>query len=150
MDDRDRRLSAQGRSELVITARQLQGLGIAPERMIASGAQRALETWDRLSVLLEKEARPIVEEILYLAPPATVLSIIQQLGSDARDLVVIGHNPGLTILAKSLADPGSDTSALARLNQGLAPAAFAYFEAAIENWSDLAPGGARLAACPTP
>ncbi len=150
MDDGDRRLSAQGRGELVITARHLQRLGIAPERVIVSGARRALETLDKLSMLFEVETRPIVEEALYLAPPATVLSLIQQLGSDARDLVVIGHNPGLTSLARSLAGPDPDPSALAGLSQGLAPGAFAYFETALEDWSDLRPGGGRLVACAAP
>nr|NIS40507.1 histidine phosphatase family protein [Desulfuromonadales bacterium] len=147
MDDRDRRLTAKGRGELATTSRHLRALNFSPDRVIISDARRALETWDALSTTFEEEEKPIIEEALYLAPPATILSLVQTLGGDAQALLVIGHNPGLTSLAQSLAGQESDPTALAALSQGLAPSAFACLQGSLANWSDLTPRGARLVHC---
>jgi phosphohistidine phosphatase len=146
MDDRDRRLSAGGRGELLATAQYLRRLDFSPEAVIVSGAWRALETWDVLSKAIGLEIRPIIEDTLYLAPPMAVLSRLQSLGATPREILVIGHNPGLTSLARSLAGPGSDRDAVARLGHGLDTGALACFETTLADWSDLTPGGARLVA----
>jgi len=150
MDDRDRPLSAAGRDELVATARHLRRTGFLPDKVIVSDARRAQESWQALSKNAGLAALPATEPALYLAPPALVLSLIQALGPATREVLVIGHNPGLTSLARSLAGPDSDPDAAAKLGHGLATGAFACFEISLDDWSHLSPCGARLGACPAP
>jgi phosphohistidine phosphatase len=150
MDDRDRPLSAVGRDELVTTARHLRRTGFVPGKVIVSDARRVQESWQALSENAGLTAQPITEPALYLAPPALVLSLIQALDPATREVLVIGHNPGLTSLARSLAGPDSDPDAAAKLGHGLATGAFACFEISLDDWSHLGPGNARLGACPAP
>jgi phosphohistidine phosphatase len=69
------------------------------------------------------------DERLYLAAPADMLTVIRELGGDARHLMVFGHNPGITEFANRLS--GGD-----RIDNMPTSAVFtATF--AIADWSEL-------------
>ena len=146
-DDSERPLSEKGLSQSATVAREFATLRVRPDKVLLSDARRAQETWDTLARGNDIGLRPIVDHALYLAPPATVLSFIQSAGRASETLLVIGHNPGLTILAQALCDESSHPAAIARLSQGLPTAGFALFELSLEDWSVLAPGSARLTNC---
>lgn len=83
-----------------------------------------------------------VEEGLYHAEPEAVLELIAWLGGDAHRLLVVGHNPGLSLLA----------SRMARREIALRTACLARFEVSTP-WSELVAAGAGRArflglACP--
>jgi phosphohistidine phosphatase len=42
------------------------------------------------------------EERLYLAAPADLLQVLRELGGASRQLMVVGHNPGITEFANRL------------------------------------------------
>ena len=146
-EDSDRPLSDRGHSQSATVAKKLAALRFNPDKILLSDAQRARETWGTLAQVNGIEFRPVTDNALYLAPPATLLAFIQSLGEESENLLAIGHNPGITILAQALAGETSDSTALSRLSQGLPTAGFALFELTIEDWTGLMPGAARLASC---
>jgi phosphohistidine phosphatase len=111
-------------------ARRLRARKLKPDLILSSPAVRALATAAIMAREL-KVAAGIVrqDERLYLAGPADMLTVIRQLGGNARHLMVFGHNPGITDFANRL-------SAGDRIDNMPTSAVFtATF--AIQDWSDL-------------
>lgn len=46
-----------------------------------------------------------LEEDLYLAGPESILSVLQSTPKDMRDVILVGHNPGISMLAGLLDNP---------------------------------------------
>jgi phosphohistidine phosphatase len=105
MADFQRPLNKRGSKEVESMARRLRDLDLIPDLLIASTAERTRHTADLLAKVLAPK-RVQSEERLYLAPVADVLHLIQQTGPLVAHLMIVGHNPGLSELAKILApDP---------------------------------------------
>ncbi len=146
--DRARPLSARGHDEVLrLCARisALEALGFAPRLALCSGAERAWETLVVVRPALSGLARVERDESLYLASPGAMLSRLQALAETEEQVLLVGHNPGLSQLARSLAANG-EPGALARLAaRGLATANAAALRLP-RAWADLAPGSAELVA----
>ena len=87
---------------------------------------------------------------LYLASPAKLFELIQRVESGFSSLLIIGHNPGMEHLADQLAGPESDPLLLQTLREKYPTAALACFELDIAEWSQVAPGQAKLVRFLTP
>jgi phosphohistidine phosphatase len=128
--DWDRALNKRGQRDAPEMARRLRARKLKPDLILSSPAVRALATAAIMAREL-KVAAGIVrqDERLYLAGPADMLTVIRQLGGNARHLMVFGHNPGITDFANRL-------SAGERIDNMPTSAVFtATF--AIQDWSDL-------------
>jgi phosphohistidine phosphatase len=126
-------------------ARQLAKLpGGPPSLVLCSPARRALETLAPLRERLPEGARIRVERPLYLASAARLLARLRRLPDAQRDVLLIGHDPGLHDLAVALARP-SRSAADARLRRKLPTGSLAALELELPHWRALAPGTARLA-----
>lgn len=68
---------------------------------------------------------------------------------EAGSLLVIGHNPGLELLARMLAGPGSPIPALKKLERKFPTAAIVRLEIG-SNWQDLSAETSRLTDFITP
>ena len=128
--DWDRALNKRGQRDAPEMARRLRARKLKPDAILSSPAVRALATATIMAREL-KVASSIVrhDERLYLAAPADMLTVIRELGGDARHLMVFGHNPGITDFANRL-------SAGDRIDNMPTSAVFtATF--AIHDWSEL-------------
>ena len=128
--DWDRALNKRGQRDAPEMARRLRARKLKPDAILSSPAVRALATATIMAREL-KVAASIVrhDERLYLAGPADMLTVIRELGGDARHLMVFGHNPGITDFANRL-------SAGDRIDNMPTSAVFtATF--AIQDWSEL-------------
>jgi len=128
--DWDRALNKRGQRDAPEMARRLRARKLKPDAILTSPAVRALATATIMSREL-KIAPSIVrqDERLYLAGPADMLTVIRELGGDARHLMVFGHNPGITEFANRL-------SAGDRIDNMPTTAVFtATF--AVDDWSEL-------------
>jgi phosphohistidine phosphatase len=128
--DWDRALNKRGQRDAPEMARRLRARKLKPDVILSSPAVRALATATIMAREL-KVAASIVhqDERLYLAGPADMLTVIRELGVDARHLMVFGHNPGITEFANRL-------SAGDRIDNMPTSAVFtATF--AIQDWSEL-------------
>ena len=101
--DWDRALNKRGQRDAPEMARRLRARKLKPDVILSSPAVRALATATIMAREL-KVAASIVrqDERLYLAGPADMLTVIRELGGNARHLMVFGHNPGITEFANRL------------------------------------------------
>jgi phosphohistidine phosphatase len=102
--DFERPLSRKGQSEAQEMARRFQDRGLVPDLVLVSAATRTRETADAFARLLGVAPRLLQsEDSLYLADGDHILSVIRAVGPRVGHLMVIGHNPGISAAAISLA-----------------------------------------------
>jgi phosphohistidine phosphatase len=102
--DFERPLSRRGKSEAKETALALLEQGLVPDLLIASSAKRTAETADIFARALEVPTRRVrQDELLYLASADSLLAAIQATGPRIEHLMLVGHNPGVSVLANALA-----------------------------------------------
>ena len=146
--DAARPLSAGGRDEAVGVG---AGWGPAepPDLVLCSSARRARETAELVARAWAARPDERIDEQLYLASPGTILRAIAAAEPERRRILVVGHNPGIGVLAAELA---GDHGAAARdlRTGGFPPAALAAFELEIEDWREVDAPWARLVACTRP
>ncbi len=132
-DDLERPLDPRGLAEAAHMASVLTSRPHFPELALCSPARRARETLGALQ--RERPGLAVsVDDGLYLASPGEILSRVQNLRSNLQIALVVGHNPGIAALCRSLA--GAD---------GPFPAACLAAIALDEGeWVDFAPGRGRL------
>ncbi len=125
--DFERELTQNGITSVILSAQYLIDASISPQRVVASAAQRAIET---TSVLCEA-MKLSVEKIKYVSSlysqgaDAYISEIIGH--SDEIDSVmIVGHNPSLSELANHFSKDGFFH---------LAPAGFIVVEFETDSWS---------------
>lgn len=148
-DDHERALARRGRRDAERIGAAMSGRGLAPEQVLCSSARRTRETLDRILPHLPAGLALTVDRQLYLASPEEILARVAEVDDRVRNLLVVGHNPGIAALAEQLAD-GSDPAALAQLRSKFPTGALAELEVDAPRWRDLAPGRATLASFLTP
>lgn len=143
VDDHDRPLAPRGRRAAPAMARWMVAKGIAPELVLVSTARRCRETWAGMQP--EFSVRPAVEleDGLYLASAAELLARLRRLPADLREVMLIGHNPGLHELAVSLAGDGAGTDRR-QLQEKFSTGALATLSSPGLAWPDLGPGRLSL------
>jgi phosphohistidine phosphatase len=144
--DAERPLAPRGRRAAKAMARHLlKRAGGPPTLVLCSPARRTLETLAPLREKLPDRVQVRVERALYLAGRARLLARLRRLPDAQRDVLVVGHDPGLHDLALALARP-SRSAAAARLREKLPTGALVALDLELSHWRELAPGSARLAA----
>lgn len=136
LDDIDRPLDARGRSEAPEMAQRLKAALTPPLRLVSSPAMRALTTAQAFAEVLEiPDAGIQVLPEIYEATPGTLLHLVNRFDDADPQVLMFGHNPGLSELAQLLADmPFAELPTCA--------AATLAFEVA--SWRDVAPQGGKL------
>jgi phosphohistidine phosphatase len=164
--DRDRPLAKRGRRDAPRIGRWLHEHGYQPDVVVVSDAARTRQTWDLVAPELGGSPAVRFEPRAYAASALTLLYLAQELPARYRTALLIGHNPGLSELATSLAGPPESTTAAgppesdratgpAVKDNGPHPAislptaAVAVFEFT-GDWPSLTPGHARLINLTTP
>lgn len=150
--DRDRPLAKRGRRDAPRIGRWLHEQGYQPDVVVVSDAARTRQTWDRVAPELDGSPAVHFEPRAYAASALTLLYLAQELPARYRTALLIGHNPGLSELATSLAGPPESDSATdngPRPAISLPTAAVAVFDFR-GDWPSLSPGHARLTSLTTP
>jgi len=110
--DFERPLSRKGQGEASDMARRFQERGLVPDLILTSAAVRTRETADAFAKVLGIAARLLqADDGMYLADGDYILGAIRAVGPRVGHLMVIGHNPGISAAAISLA-PEAVTSDL--------------------------------------
>lgn len=103
LSDHDRPLNERGERDVPRMARRLRALGVRPSLIITSTATRALQT---VRLFAQEIGYPLEflqrEPDLYLATPEVIMRVIGQQDASFNDLLVCGHNPGMSELAAGL------------------------------------------------
>lgn len=143
LDDFERPLAPRGRLAAPRMARAMAEMNWLPDRIVASPAERARQTWALAAPLLPNLPKPIFSKDLYMASPAALLKVVRATPPEVVTLLLLGHNPGLERFAGKLAGAGSDEQAYRRLLRKFPTAALAFLELEAE-WARLSWSGARL------
>ena len=102
--DIDRPLSARGRTAALAAARAMHSAGHHPGPLLVSNSVRARQTLDIIAGELELPAADIhVVEGLYRAAPEVLEARIRVLARAYTLVTLIAHDPGVTDLARFLA-----------------------------------------------
>ncbi len=136
LDDFDRPLNPRGRHDLPLMCQRMVELGPRPDRLIHSSALRTRLTAAPLikAFRLPDSAVQSTEQI-YEAEETELLALVRQQPDEVNHLMLVGHNPGLLLLALWLCDQAPEK---------LPTAAILQLQLSVEHWRDLAPGCARL------
>jgi phosphohistidine phosphatase len=102
--DVDRPLNSRGRKAAPEMAQWMQKHDRVPDRILCSSAKRTRETLERMLEAWKPTPEIHFIDRLYLAPPQTILEEALAHAKGAKSLLVIGHNPGIEMLATQLSD----------------------------------------------
>jgi len=125
--DYDRPLNERGLETAPMMGRLIRARGYIPDVVLSSPAKRAKKT-AKLSTEAAKITSSILfDEQIYEASPQTLIKVLAGLDDHARSAMVVGHNPGMEGLIRSLT--GEVTT--------MPTAAFAVIDLDIERWRDI-------------
>ena len=103
IEDHDRPLNKRGQRDAPLMGERLQAAGIRPSLIVSSSATRA---WKTARVVARQIGYPVEflhrEPGLYHAGVNRLLEIIAAQDNGFNNLMIVGHNPGLTDLANTL------------------------------------------------
>ena len=125
--DRDRALSARGRTDAAAMGRALAARGMRPDLALVSPAARTRQTWDLLhDAFGDVQIRDY--EALFNGGADVLRRLVEDAEDEAGCLMVVAHNPGVHLLAvEYLVESAASPSALDRMSGGFPPGAAAVF-----------------------
>lgn len=139
--DHDRPLTDTGRDDARRVGVRLAGIGPIPELVLSSTALRCRETCQALSTGLGEALEVDFEPRLYNASSRGLLNAITGVDDAIERLLLLAHNPGISMLGLELGEMSEADHAA--LRAGFTPATIACFE--IEGtWSTVSAQTARL------
>jgi len=156
--DHDRPLARRGRRDAPRMGRWLRAVGYVPDQVVCSTACRASQTWQLAQPALGAAPPAIFDDRVYEATAAQLLDVIRRTPAPVGTLLVVGHDPALPELARTLAAAAQEAdvtgsqavvAAVDRMRAKFPTAAVAAFSFR-GGWEHLAPGMARLAYFVTP
>lgn len=136
LSDHDRPLNARGERDAPEMGQRLKARGIRPSLILASTARRTTET---ARAVARATGFPLEfihrERALYLASPEEIMATVCDQDPTFRNIIVIGHNPGMSDLANALSDdlPGD-----------MPTAAMMTLEADVDDWQGFAYAARRV------
>jgi phosphohistidine phosphatase len=141
--DFDRPLSRRGWNDAADVGRAMSDRRLRPDAIIASPAQRVVET---LAALADGygSVEPVYDQRIYNASPETLLDVVRQADDRARTLLLVGHNPGLQLLLLDLTRD-DDRGLRARIEESFPTAALAAVDIASSSWADAEKASGGLA-----
>jgi phosphohistidine phosphatase len=144
LEDHERPLAKRGTKAADAMGAFIAREGLRPDLVLCSGSVRTRAT---LALVLPEFGNPapqvVFDDVLYMATPAALLGRVQQVKSDMRHVMLIGHNPGMHALALELTGKGNrkDVEALATKFPTCALAVLTF---KARKWPDIGSGGGKL------
>lgn len=146
--DHERELAPRGRADAAALGQWLKEHDIRPQETLCSTSARTRETWagvvdaSAIGAIVDHDRR------IYNADPQELLGVLREVEAKAETVALVGHAPGVPMLATELAGGTGDAEALDALTEGYPTCTAAVLEFDGE-WADLGPGTATLRAVHT-
>lgn len=99
LTDHARPLAPRGARSAALVASELLRCDWRPHRILTSDARRAVETAERMAEVLGVEI--VQRRVLYLGGPDELPTALEDVPDD-EDVLVLGHNPGLSMCLEQL------------------------------------------------
>ncbi len=146
IDDHERPLAKRGANAAPRMGQHIAAAHHVPNLILSSDSVRTHATVALVLPELGLPAPPVrYEAELYLAAPTDILERLHKLKSETATVMVVGHNPGLHLLALALTG-GGDPDAIKRLAQKFPTAGLAVLTFPGKSWANLKPGAGTLEA----
>lgn len=100
LQDHERPLNNRGLQNCKDIAAELVKLGLVPDQVVASTAQRCVETWEHVGLTAGFDVPVEYDKKLYHSSAEQLLECLQM--SNAQTLLMICHNPGIADFAARL------------------------------------------------
>jgi phosphohistidine phosphatase len=141
--DHARRLTDRGHRDAWTIGNYIRNQLGVPDAIVTSDATRARQTAEIVAEAIGIAQPPTLEPRIYGEGPDGLLAVVRALPDAADTVLIIGHNPGFSMLAAALTGTGA-----APLH--LPTAGLAIVDLATARWTDLREGGGHLRAVVTP
>jgi phosphohistidine phosphatase len=125
-DDFARRLTDAGRRAARQAGQALAHARFQPQLVLTSPAPRARETAELVAQGCGYDRAPRADQTLYLGEPVAYLSVLRALPEALSRVLLVGHNPTLSDLARQLGEAAE-----------LRPAEFVDLALALDGWGEL-------------
>jgi phosphohistidine phosphatase len=147
--DAERTLAARGREVAPVIGRYLAQHSLRPDTALVSTALRTRQTWQLVAAEFDQAPPTTFEPRLYDATAHGVLAVLQEIPTQTRSVLVVGHNPGLQELASLLIASG-DIGARQSLMEKFPTAALAVIDFPVDSWAEIRPNRGRVDRFVTP
>ncbi len=139
-----RPLALTGRAQSGDVGAWLAASGLLPERVLVSSAVRTRQTWELVRASLGEHPEPEVEisDALYDSGPRELVQMLSLSDERLATVLVVGHEPTMSMTGSMLADPQPPVGALASLHLGLPTGGVAVLE--VPSWAEIGAGSCRL------
>lgn len=142
--DFDRPLNQRGRTGAALMGLHIRDYGVDWQRIIASPAVRVTQTIELGSEAAGHTPPVIWDRRIYLASSPTLMELLREQDEQADAIIMVGHNPGLEDLIFDLVPDDGESPLRDEVEDKFPTAAFAVLELAIDAWSEIDDGCARL------
>ncbi|GJL86017.1 MAG: hypothetical protein DHS20C02_17920 [Micavibrio sp.] len=141
-DDKSRKLTPNGLTDAQALGKLMAHKNYKPDAVLCSPATRTRET---LAGILESLGNIQTEfpDDIYNGGAGDLLHHLQQQDDTHKNILLVGHVPGVYELAALLAGTGR-ASLLAKLSEGYKPGTLSVLSCPNENWADIQPAQGEL------
>lgn len=130
LSDFERPLNDRGRHDAPRIGKLIRQHDLTPDKIISSSAKRAAGTAKLVALDASFDGDIQYTEQLYLAEPATYISLARQCDDSIDILMLVGHNPGIE----------QTVELLTGIEEQMPTAALACIRLPIDRWSELGTG----------
>lgn len=141
--DHERELTKRGHRDAAEAGRWLCEQGIGVDEVLCSTATRTQQTCEGIWSAGCSEADVHHEHRIYNASADRLLDVVREADADANVVMMVGHAPGIPVLASLLAEGEGSDRAHDLMSEGFPTAGIAVLRFS-GHWTDLAAGVARL------
>lgn len=149
LDDNERPLNARGMAAAPLMGAFLTEQGLKPDLVLCSTAVRTRQTLEHACTSWQPGPKVKYERVLYLAEPDDLLERVRKAPGTAKHLMIIGHNPGLQVLAIELIGDG-DPALISALSEKLPTGGVVVLTFEGKSWKDVGPRKGHLVHFATP
>ncbi|MGK6313338.1 SixA phosphatase family protein [Neorhizobium sp. DT-125] len=147
--DKERPLATRGRKAAPLIGDYMAREGLLPDLALVSPARRTRETW-----MLVRDELPGDGEVrdhagVYEVSAMKILDILAQVEPVYRNVLIVGHNPGLQELALLLTGTGN-ADARRKMAEKFPTAGLAVIDFDAADWREISEGSGRLERFVTP
>ncbi|MFJ4683628.1 SixA phosphatase family protein [Streptomyces sp. NPDC088789] len=143
VNDHERPLAERGRLDAAEAGRRLADTGVSIDLALCSTATRTRETWKLAVHEFPHRPKTVYEERIYEAAPGELIALLNETPEDIRNVLLIGHNPGVQGLTEILAGSAEEEPRERLSSRGFPAAAFAVLTCD-GPWKNVEPGTATL------
>jgi phosphohistidine phosphatase len=150
LDDFARPLAPRGIGAMDLVGKFMAEVGISPELVLCSPAQRTRQTLELLAPCLPEKPATKFPRKLYHASAGELLQTVRNAGDDYSHIMLIGHNEGIKHLILKLSGSSSDAQHMKAIRKKFPTAALVSLVFAAAHWRDIGPHTGKIQIYQTP